>query len=59
MTDTEGEAGAPGRRTSEAFRTLPAGVALEDTVQSKPGATPFEPADDRNAFIETAVQAGG
>jgi hypothetical protein len=45
--------------TPDAFRHLPRAVALEDTVESVPSDVPFRPTDERNAFIEAAVQAGG
>jgi hypothetical protein len=45
--------------TSEAFRRLPDAVVLEDTVESVRNTVPLEPAGERNAFIDAALQAGG
>jgi hypothetical protein len=59
MPDLQGDSSASQRPTSEAFRYLPHAVALEDTVESAHSDVPFEPTDERNAFIEAAVQAGG
>ncbi len=59
MPEIQGSSSAAGQPTSEAFRHLPDGVALEDTVASVVSDGAFASADERNAFIEAALQAGG
>jgi hypothetical protein len=59
MPDVLGNSSGSNRPASEAFRQLPDGVALEDTAESAPSNAPFDPAEERNAFIGAAVQAGG
>ena len=43
----------------ERFVHLPDRVALEDTVESVPGEVSLDPVEERNAFIDAALQAGG
>ena len=59
MPDTEGHVSPTERPPSEMFHHLPDGVVLEDTVLSVLGDVPSEPAGERNAFIDAALQAGG
>jgi hypothetical protein len=45
--------------TTYAFRHLPAPVRLEETVATSRGDSPAEALGEQNAFIATALQAGG
>ena len=59
MPHTQADASASMRSAPERFRHLPDRVALEDIVESVAGEVSFDPAEERNAFIDAAIQAGG
>ena len=59
MPQSSADESTPTPAATERFRHLPDRVALEDTVESVPGDGSADPAAERNAFLDAALQAGG